>query len=135
MQMFANINGASRSHLGGGDQNVHLAHLQVEGPKGVVVNIRNDTIQHAEPNGNALAGDLVDHRLHILGGHFIPPDFYCIYTYMIRQEGVRGFPKGTRNPGEIVTAIDYGRQIDAANCTEGVRRPRCNRGKRRLGEV
>src|SRR2546421_3685025 len=30
MQIFADFNGASRSHLGGGDQNIHLAHLQVE---------------------------------------------------------------------------------------------------------
>ncbi|MCI0458676.1 MAG: GTP-binding protein, partial [Gemmataceae bacterium] len=62
MQMFANFNRASRTHLGGSDENVHLAHFQVERPQGVVVDVRDDAIQHAQPNGNALAGDLVDHR-------------------------------------------------------------------------
>src|SRR5207249_605957 len=39
MQMFANLNRTSRAHLGGGDENVHLAHLQVERPQGVVVDV------------------------------------------------------------------------------------------------
>src|SRR5436190_18855008 len=67
--MFANFNGASRTHLGGGDENVHLAHLQIERPQGVVVDIGDDSIQHAQPNGNALAGDLVNHPLHMFGSH------------------------------------------------------------------
>src|SRR5436309_15956928 len=47
MEMFANFNGASSPHLGGGDQNVHLAHLQVERPQSVVVDVGNDAIEHA----------------------------------------------------------------------------------------
>ena len=47
MEMFAHFNGASRPHLGGGDQNVHLAHLQVERPQGVVIDVGDDAIQHA----------------------------------------------------------------------------------------
>src|SRR5207248_11800469 len=70
MKTLANINGTCGSHLGGGDQYVHLAHLQVERPQGVVVDVGDDAIQHAQPNGNALAGDLVNHRLHMLGSHF-----------------------------------------------------------------
>jgi hypothetical protein len=47
MQMFANVNRARRTHLGGGDQDIHLAHLQVERPKCVAVDVGNDAIQHA----------------------------------------------------------------------------------------
>src|SRR5438093_9103321 len=72
MQMFANLNRTSRAHLGGGDENVHLAHLQVERPRSVVIDVGDDSIQHAQPNGNALAGDLVNHRLHMFGSHFTP---------------------------------------------------------------
>src|SRR5947207_11885290 len=49
MQMFANFNGPSRSHLRGGDENAHLPHLQVERPQGVVLDIRSAALQHASP--------------------------------------------------------------------------------------
>src|SRR5437763_1655481 len=72
MQVFANFSRASRPQLGGGDENANLAHLQVERPQGVVVDVRDDAIQHAQPTGNAFAGDLVDHCLHMLGSHLMP---------------------------------------------------------------
>src|SRR4051812_6154855 len=87
--MFANFNGASRTHLGGGDEDVHLAHLQVERPQGVVVDVRDDAIQHAQPNGNALAGDLANHRLHMLGSHFASPRLDCVCKYrLVNREPV-----------------------------------------------
>src|SRR5438876_774905 len=92
--MFANFNGASRTHLGGGDENVHLAHLQVERPQGVVVDVGDDAIQHAQPNGNALAGDLVNHRLHMLGSYSCLLDCICNYL-LVKSEPVI-FPEGIR---------------------------------------
>ena len=47
--MFADFTGARRSHLGGGDQNVHLAHLQVERPQGVERNIVVTTWEWGDP--------------------------------------------------------------------------------------
>ena len=102
MQMFANFNGASRTHLGGGDQNVHLAHLQVERPQGVVVDVGDDAIQHAQPNGNALAGDLVNHRLHMLGSHFMPPNLIVYATIWLSRGSPVIFPEESesgRGPG------------------------------------
>src|SRR5438034_8306407 len=105
--MFANFNGASRTHLGGGDENVHLAHLQVERPQGVVVDVGDDAIQHAQPNGNALAGDLVNHRLHMFGSHFTLLNL-IVYAIICSSRASPWFFRresefGRRSSGESVT--------------------------------
>src|SRR5213079_646070 len=106
MEMFANFDGAGRPHLGGGDQNIHLADLEVERPQSVVVDVGDDAIQHAQPNGNALAGDLVNHRLHMLGSHFMSTQFDCICKYRLVKSEPVIFPEGIRTRGGSYAWLD-----------------------------
>src|SRR5437773_1430645 len=46
MKVFADLQRASRAHLGGGDQDVHLTDLQVERSQSVIVDVGNDPIEH-----------------------------------------------------------------------------------------
>src|SRR5206468_12997444 len=60
------------------------------------VDVGDDAIQHAQPNGNALAGDLVNHLLHRLGSHFMSPQFDCICNYRLVKGEPAIFPEGIR---------------------------------------
>src|SRR5690242_2246777 len=42
MKNLADVTRACRTQFGGGDENVHLTHLQVEWPQGVVIDVGND---------------------------------------------------------------------------------------------
>jgi len=94
--MFANFNRASRTQLGGGDENVHLANLQVERPQGVVVDVGDDTISACAAERQRTRWRPVNHRLHMLGSPFMPPQFDCICNYRACQERARDFPEGIR---------------------------------------
>src|ERR1051326_6746031 len=86
MEMFANFNGASCFHLGGGDQDVHLAHLQVERAEGVVVEVGDHPIEHPHPHRDALGGDYVDRGSQLLSVHHSLPRM-LLY---IQQSGCQG---------------------------------------------
>src|SRR5207244_11577833 len=84
-----------------------LAMLQGERPQGVVADIRDESIQHAQPNGNALAGDLVNHRLHMFGSHFTPVNL-IVYAIICLSRASPWFfrresESGRGSSGESVT--------------------------------
>ena len=60
VEMLAQVGGPGDPHLGGGDQDVHLAHLEVEGAQGVVVEVGHDPVEQPQAHGDARPGDRVD---------------------------------------------------------------------------
>jgi len=95
LQDLADLAGPRQAELGRHDEDVQLAGLQAQRAQGVVVDVGDSAIQHPHPNGNALAGNLVNDRLHRLGSHFMLPSFIVYATI--------GLSRG--HPSEVLSRI------------------------------
>jgi len=60
LQNLTDLGGPRQAEPGGHDQEVQLAGLEAQGAQGIVVDVRDDSVQQAQAHGDARLGDSVD---------------------------------------------------------------------------